>query len=136
MFIIEGMEKVRKVIEENRNRKLTKHKKLSNNTVIVSGSAALGSASCSASLNKSICSYPSAYFSLEEPNCFLCASASLSESSAFINSNSFVFSFRSWFSVSSFDLKKVYHKTALFSRKNLWVVFLESPFGVKRQHVT
>ena len=34
MFIIEGMEKVRKVIEENRRRKLTKHKKLSNNTVI------------------------------------------------------------------------------------------------------
>ena len=34
MFIIEGMEKVRKVIEENRKRKLTKHKKLSNNTVI------------------------------------------------------------------------------------------------------
>ena len=34
MFVIEGMEKVRKVIEENRRRKLTKHKKLSNNTVI------------------------------------------------------------------------------------------------------
>ena len=34
MFIIEGMEKVRHVIEENRKRKLTKHKKLSNNTVI------------------------------------------------------------------------------------------------------
>lgn len=34
MFIIEGMEKVRRVIEENRKRKLTKHKKLSNNTVI------------------------------------------------------------------------------------------------------
>lgn len=28
------MDKVRKVIEENRNRKLTKHKKISNNTVI------------------------------------------------------------------------------------------------------
>ncbi len=34
MFIIEGMEKVRRVIAENRKRKLTKHKKLSNNTVI------------------------------------------------------------------------------------------------------
>jgi len=34
MFIIEGMEKVRRVIEENRKRKLTKHKKLSNNTII------------------------------------------------------------------------------------------------------
>ena len=34
MFIIEGMEKVRHVIEENRKRKLTKHKKLSNNTII------------------------------------------------------------------------------------------------------
>ena len=34
MFVIEGMDKVRKVIEENRNRKLTKHKKISNNTVI------------------------------------------------------------------------------------------------------
>ena len=34
MFIIEGMDKVRKVIEENRKRKLTKHKKISNNTVI------------------------------------------------------------------------------------------------------
>ncbi|MDO4321538.1 MAG: IS1182 family transposase [Lachnospiraceae bacterium] len=34
MFVIEGMEKVRRVIEENRKRKLTKHKKLSNNTVI------------------------------------------------------------------------------------------------------
>ena len=34
MFIIEGMEKVRHVIEENRKRKLTKHKKLSNNTLI------------------------------------------------------------------------------------------------------
>lgn len=34
MFIIEGMEKVRRVIEENRKRKRTKHKKLSNNTVI------------------------------------------------------------------------------------------------------
>ena len=34
MFIIEGMEKVREVIEKNRSRKLTKHKKLSNNTLI------------------------------------------------------------------------------------------------------
>lgn len=34
MFIIEGMDKVRDVIEQNRKRKLTKHKKLSNNTVI------------------------------------------------------------------------------------------------------
>jgi len=34
MFIIEGMDKVREIIEKNRKRKLTKHKKLSNNTVI------------------------------------------------------------------------------------------------------
>ena len=34
MFIIEGMEKVRDVIEKNRKRKLTKHKKLSNNKII------------------------------------------------------------------------------------------------------
>ena len=34
MFIIEGMDKVRSVIEENRKRKLTKHKNISNNTVI------------------------------------------------------------------------------------------------------
>ncbi len=34
MFIIEGMSKVREVIEKNRSRKLTKHKKLSNNTII------------------------------------------------------------------------------------------------------
>ncbi len=34
MIVIEGMEKVRRVIRENRERKLTKHKKLSNNTVI------------------------------------------------------------------------------------------------------
>ena len=34
MFIIEGMNKVRDVIAKNRKRKLTKHKKLSNNTVI------------------------------------------------------------------------------------------------------
>ena len=34
MFVIEGMEKVRRVIKENRKRKLTKHKKLANNTVI------------------------------------------------------------------------------------------------------
>ncbi len=34
MFVIQGMEKVRKVIRENRNRKLTKHKKLPNHTII------------------------------------------------------------------------------------------------------
>lgn len=34
MFVIEGIEKVRHVIAENRKRKLTKHKKLSNHTVI------------------------------------------------------------------------------------------------------
>ena len=34
MFIVEGMDKVRKVIEENRKRKLTKHKKISNKTII------------------------------------------------------------------------------------------------------
>ena len=34
MFIIEGMDKVRDVIEKNRKRKLTRHKKLSNNTII------------------------------------------------------------------------------------------------------
>ena len=34
MFVIEGMDKVRKVIEENRKRKLTKHKKISNNTIL------------------------------------------------------------------------------------------------------
>ncbi len=34
MFVVSGMDKVRKVIEENRKRKLTKHKKLPNNTVI------------------------------------------------------------------------------------------------------
>ena len=34
MFIIEGIDKVREIIEKNRKRKLTKHKKLSNNTVI------------------------------------------------------------------------------------------------------
>lgn len=33
-FIIRGMEKVRKVTGENRHRKLTKHKNISNNTVI------------------------------------------------------------------------------------------------------
>ena len=33
-FIIEGMDKVRAVIEKNRKRKLTKHKKLPNNTII------------------------------------------------------------------------------------------------------
>ena len=34
MFIIEGMDKVRSVIEENGKRRLTKHKKIPNNTVI------------------------------------------------------------------------------------------------------
>ena len=34
MFIIEGMDKIREVIEKNRKRKLTKHKKLSNNNII------------------------------------------------------------------------------------------------------
>ena len=34
MFIIEGVDKVREVIEKNRSRKLTKHKKISNNTCI------------------------------------------------------------------------------------------------------
>ncbi len=34
MFVIEGMEKIHRVIEENRCRKLTKHKKISNNAII------------------------------------------------------------------------------------------------------
>ena len=34
MFVIEGMDKVRKIIAENRKRKLTKHKKISTNTII------------------------------------------------------------------------------------------------------
>lgn len=34
MFVIGGMETVRRIIRKNRERKLTKHKKLSNNTVI------------------------------------------------------------------------------------------------------
>ena len=34
MFVIEGMDKVREVIEKNRKRKLAKHKKLSNNRII------------------------------------------------------------------------------------------------------
>ena len=34
MFVIEGMDKVRETIEKNRKRKLTKHKKLSNNRII------------------------------------------------------------------------------------------------------
>ena len=34
MFVIEEMDKVRSVIEKNRKRKLSKHKKLANNTVI------------------------------------------------------------------------------------------------------
>ena len=34
MFVIEGMDRVRDVIEKNRSRKLTKHKKISNNSVI------------------------------------------------------------------------------------------------------
>ena len=34
MFVIEGMDKVKDVIEKNRKRKLTRHKKLSNHTII------------------------------------------------------------------------------------------------------
>ena len=34
MFVIERMDKVQKVIEENRKRKLTKHKKISNHTIL------------------------------------------------------------------------------------------------------
>lgn len=34
MFIVEGMDKVRKIIADNRKRKLTKHKKQSNNSMI------------------------------------------------------------------------------------------------------
>ena len=34
MFVLEGMDKVRQAIEENRKRKLTKHKKIPNNTII------------------------------------------------------------------------------------------------------
>ncbi len=34
MFVIQGMDKVRKIIEKNRERKLTKHKKIPNNTII------------------------------------------------------------------------------------------------------
>ena len=34
MFEIEGMDKVRKIIEKNRKRKLTKHKKIPNNTIL------------------------------------------------------------------------------------------------------
>lgn len=34
MFVIEGMDKVRDIIKKNRERKLTKHKKIPNNTVI------------------------------------------------------------------------------------------------------
>ena len=34
MFIVEGMDKVREVMEKNRKRKLTKHKKISNNRMI------------------------------------------------------------------------------------------------------
>ena len=34
MFVIEGMDRVRDVIEKNRKRKLTKHKKISNNSMI------------------------------------------------------------------------------------------------------
>ena len=34
MFVIDGMDKVRDIIEKNRKRKLTKHKKLSNNSII------------------------------------------------------------------------------------------------------
>lgn len=34
MFVIEGMDRVRDIIQKNRERKLTKHKKLSNNGII------------------------------------------------------------------------------------------------------
>ena len=34
MFVVKGMEKVRSIIEKNRQRKLTKHKKLSNNIIL------------------------------------------------------------------------------------------------------
>ena len=34
MFVIEGMDRVRSVIEKNRKRKLSKHKKLANNTIL------------------------------------------------------------------------------------------------------
>ena len=34
MFVVEGMDKVREVIKKNRKRKLTKYKKLLNNTII------------------------------------------------------------------------------------------------------
>lgn len=34
MFVIEGMDRVREIIEKNRERKLTKHKKISNNSII------------------------------------------------------------------------------------------------------
>ena len=34
MFVIEGMDKVRKVIEKNMKRKITKHKKIPNNTIL------------------------------------------------------------------------------------------------------
>ena len=34
MFVIEGMDKVKEVIEKNRTNKITKHKKISNNTII------------------------------------------------------------------------------------------------------
>ena len=38
MFVIDGIDKVREVIRKNRERKLTKHKKLSNNSIIEIGS--------------------------------------------------------------------------------------------------
>ena len=34
MFVIDGIDKVRDIIEKNRKRKITKHKKLSNNCII------------------------------------------------------------------------------------------------------
>ena len=34
MFVIDGMDQVREVIQKNRKRKLTKHKKISNNSKI------------------------------------------------------------------------------------------------------
>ena len=34
MFVIDGIDKVRDIIEKNRKRKITKHKRLSNNRII------------------------------------------------------------------------------------------------------
>ena len=53
MFVIEGIAKVRKVIEENRKRKLAKHKKIFNNTIIQL---------CKLRCNTPNCSLPAACF--------------------------------------------------------------------------